>query len=260
MFKMRSTIVSAGLVGVAAMLTPGLAKADQTGHASWYSLPANITANGEQMDPGAMTAAHRSLPFGTKVLVENLSNGRSVVVRINDRGPFIGGRIIDLSKGAAASIGMVDSGIAKVRVKMITSAESETPRTPVTLGNGLIEAAAEVLKKPAPKLAAAKPTAPKQAVAKATPPHSVQKAARKELASAPRAYRATSKRAAHKQVASIRGAARGAQSLHARRAFAVANATSAQKPKEHPYAILGGTPGFFMQTVQLTRRRPTPRG
>ena len=78
MFKMRSTIASAGLVGVAAMLTPGLAKADQTGHASWYSLPANITANGEQMDPGAMTAAHRSLPFGTKVLVENLSNGRSV--------------------------------------------------------------------------------------------------------------------------------------------------------------------------------------
>ncbi len=258
MFKMRSTIVPAGLVGVAAMLTPGLAKADQTGHASWYSLPANITANGEQMDPGAMTAAHRSLPFGTKVLVENLSNGRFVVVRINDRGPFIGGRIIDLSKGAAASIGMVDSGIAKVRVK-ITSAEGGTPRTPAKLGNGLIEAGAEVLKKPAPKLAAAKPAAPKQAVAKATPPRSVQKAARKELASAPKASRATSKRAARKQVASIRGAARGAQSLHARREFAVANATRAQKPKEHPYAILGGTPGF-MKTVEVTRRRPTPRG
>jgi hypothetical protein len=182
-----------------------------------------------------------------------------VVVRINDRGPFIGGRIIDLSKGAAASIGMVDSGIAKVRVRMITSAEGRMPRTPARLGNGLIEAGAEVLKKPAPKLAAVKPAAPKQAVAKATPPRPVQKAARKELASAPKASPATSKRAARKQVASIRGAARGAQSLHARREFSVANVTKARKPKEHPYAILGGTPGF-MQTVQLTRRRPTPRG
>ena len=68
------------------------------------------------MDPNELTAAHRSLPFGTRVLVENLSNGRSVVVRINDRGPFIGGRIIDLSKAAAASIGMINAGTAKVRV------------------------------------------------------------------------------------------------------------------------------------------------
>ena len=66
------------------------------------------------MNPSAMTAAHRSLPFGTKVLVENLSNGRSVTVTINDRGPFVKGRIIDLSKAAARSIGM--SGVAKVRI------------------------------------------------------------------------------------------------------------------------------------------------
>ena len=66
--------------------------------------------------PNELTAAHRSLPFGTRVLVENLANGRSVVVRINDRGPFVGGRIIDLSKAAAASIGMIDAGTAKVRV------------------------------------------------------------------------------------------------------------------------------------------------
>ena len=104
------------------------------------------------------------------------------------------------------------------------------------------------------------PLGPKQVVVtKGIPPRSIQKAARKELASAPSTYRATFKHAAHKQVASIRGAARGAQSLHARREFAVANATRAQKPKEHPYAILGGTPGF-MRTVELTRRRPTPRG
>jgi rare lipoprotein A len=116
MFEMRAKMISVGLLGAAVMLPINLAKADQLGHASWYSLPANITANGEHMDPNELTAAHRSLPFGTRVLVENLSNGRSVVVRINDRGPFIGGRIIDLSKAAAASIGMINSGSAKVRV------------------------------------------------------------------------------------------------------------------------------------------------
>jgi rare lipoprotein A len=115
MFEMRAKMITVGLLGAAAMLPIDHAKADQLGHASWYSLPANMTANGEQMDPTELTAAHRSLPFGTKVLVENLSNGRSVVVRINDRGPFIGGRIIDLSKAAASSIGMIDAGTAKVR-------------------------------------------------------------------------------------------------------------------------------------------------
>ena len=123
MFKMRAKMISVGLLGAAAMLPVDLAKADQLGHASWYSLPANITANGEKMDPNELTAAHRSLPFGTRVLVENLTNGRSVVVRINDRGPFIGGRIIDLSKAAAESIGMIDAGTAKVRV--VTTTETD---------------------------------------------------------------------------------------------------------------------------------------
>ena len=116
MFKMRAKMITVGLLGAAALLPLDLAKADQLGHASWYSLPANITANGEHMNPNELTAAHRSLPFGTRVLVENLTNGRTVVVRINDRGPFIGGRIIDLSKAAAASIGMIHAGTAKVRV------------------------------------------------------------------------------------------------------------------------------------------------
>ena len=116
MIKMRAKIITVGLLGAAATVPIDFAKADQLGHASWYSLPANTTANGEQMNPNDLTAAHRSLPFGTRVLVENLSNGRSVVVRINDRGPFIGGRIIDLSKAAAASIGMIAAGTAKVRV------------------------------------------------------------------------------------------------------------------------------------------------
>ena len=116
MFKMRAKMISVGLLGTAALVPVDFAKADQLGHASWYSLPRNITANGEQMNPNELTAAHRSLPFGTRVVVENLANGRSVVVRINDRGPFIGGRIIDLSKAAAASIGMIAAGTAKVRV------------------------------------------------------------------------------------------------------------------------------------------------
>src|SRR5262249_15918466 len=116
MIKMRAKMITVGLLGAAAIVPIDFAKAAQVGDASWYSLPENITANGEQMDPGELTAAHRSLPFGTRVLVENLSNGRSVVVRINDRGPFVGGRIIDLSKAAAQSIGMLGSGTAKVRV------------------------------------------------------------------------------------------------------------------------------------------------
>ena len=70
-----------------------------------------------------MTAAHPSLPYGTQVLVENLSNGRSVVVRINDRGPFTGGRIIDVSKAAAVTLGMMDAGVATVRVSSVPEAQ-----------------------------------------------------------------------------------------------------------------------------------------
>jgi rare lipoprotein A len=115
MFSLRSKWILVGLFGGAAVLPVASAQAQQVGHASWYALYSR-TASGEMMNPSAMTAAHRSLPFGTKVLVENLSNGRSVVVRINDRGPFVGGRVIDLSKAAAAHIGMVGSGTAKVRI------------------------------------------------------------------------------------------------------------------------------------------------
>jgi rare lipoprotein A len=81
----------------------------QRGTASWYGpgFAGNRTANGEVYDPSGLTAAHRSLAFGTIVRVTNLRNGRSVVVRINDRGPFVGGRIIDLSAGAV--VGMVTS-------------------------------------------------------------------------------------------------------------------------------------------------------
>ena len=114
MFQMRANIVAMGVIGTA-LLLPELAQAEQTGHASWYALHSR-TASGEMMNPSAMTAAHRSLPFGTKVLVENLSNGKAVVVRINDRGPFTKGRIIDVSKAAASVLGMLGSGTARVKV------------------------------------------------------------------------------------------------------------------------------------------------
>jgi rare lipoprotein A len=130
MFQMRANIVAMGVVG-AALLLPELAQAEQVGHASWYALRSR-TASGEMMNPSAMTAAHRSLPFGTKVLVENLSNGKSVVVRINDRGPFIKGRIIDVSKAAASVLGMLGSGTARVKVSAgggspKVAAKAETP-------------------------------------------------------------------------------------------------------------------------------------
>ncbi len=83
------------------------------GSASWYALTSR-TASGERMNPALLTAAHRTLPFGTKVKVTNQNNGRAVVVRINDRGPFIKGRVIDLSKAAAREIGMIQSGHAKI--------------------------------------------------------------------------------------------------------------------------------------------------
>ena len=77
------------------------------------------TANGEIFDMNKLTAAHRSLPFGASVRVTNLANHRSVVVRINDRGPFIQGRIIDLSQAAAERLGMIKAGVVRVGVEVL---------------------------------------------------------------------------------------------------------------------------------------------
>ncbi|MEC4813871.1 MAG: septal ring lytic transglycosylase RlpA family protein [Scytonema sp. PMC 1069.18] len=88
------------------------------GMASWYG-SGSRTATGERYNPQGLTAAHRSLPFGTRVRVTNTRNGRSVVVRINDRGPFIRGRIIDLSAGAARVLGIMSSGVAPVRIEVL---------------------------------------------------------------------------------------------------------------------------------------------
>ncbi len=101
--------------------TPRRFKLAGTGEASWYGpgFFGNRTANGEVFRPGTMTAAHRTLPFGTKVKVTNLWNGRSAIVRINDRGPFHGNRIIDLAHGAAQNLGLVASGVAQVRLEVV---------------------------------------------------------------------------------------------------------------------------------------------
>lgn len=92
-----------------------------SGVASYYGneLAGNRTASGERFDPGQLTAAHRSLPFGSMVRVTNTSNGDSVVVRINDRGPFSRGRVIDVSTAAAREIGMHRSGTARVKLALL---------------------------------------------------------------------------------------------------------------------------------------------
>ena len=94
----------------------------QRGKASFYAkrFHGRKTANGERFDVNAMTAAHRKLPFGTMVKVTNLENGRSVVVRINDRGPFARGRVIDLSPAAARRIEMIRAGIVPVTVEVLS--------------------------------------------------------------------------------------------------------------------------------------------
>ena len=101
--------------------------AQSVGQASFYGNEPGeggpLTANGERYNSGGLTAAHRTLPFGTKVRVTSPNTGRSVVVRINDRGPFIGGRIIDLSVGAARAIGLTSSGVGTVQMEVLGGGE-----------------------------------------------------------------------------------------------------------------------------------------
>ena len=93
----------------------------QTGIASYYAMKFHHrkTASGERFDNYAMTAAHKTLPFGSEVKVTNLNNGKSVTVRINDRGPFVKGRIIDLSRAAFSQIANLDRGVVKVQISVV---------------------------------------------------------------------------------------------------------------------------------------------
>jgi rare lipoprotein A len=113
-------VLVAACGGASPQATPAPAHRSNTsrGYASWYGEP-QMTASGERFDPHALTAAHRSLPLGTRVRVTNQRNGRSVVVRINDRGPFSHGRIIDLSEAAAKQLDMIDAGVAPVTLEVL---------------------------------------------------------------------------------------------------------------------------------------------
>jgi rare lipoprotein A len=128
MTRLLATLVAAALIvqGCAhgrAVGPPaaGLPAEGQRGKASYYgaSLQGHKTASGEPFDLHALTAAHRTLPFGTRVRVTNLANGRQVVVRINDRGPYVGGRIIDLSEEAARRLDCIGQGVADVRIERV---------------------------------------------------------------------------------------------------------------------------------------------
>lgn len=121
------------------------------GPASWYGpgFAGRLTANGEIFNPAELTAAHRTLPFGTRVRVVDLATGRSVVVRINDRGPYAGNRIIDLSRAAAQQIGMINRGVARVRLEPLTPPATQEASVPA----------------PAPLVAAPVPEAPLAALA-----------------------------------------------------------------------------------------------
>jgi len=114
----------AAAFGYAAYRTWGSGAAgdyDETGGASWYGpgLEGNLTASGDPFDPTALTAAHKSLPFGTKVEVTDLDTGATVVVEVNDRGPYVQGRIIDLTEAAADALGIRAAGTANVGLRLL---------------------------------------------------------------------------------------------------------------------------------------------
>ena len=113
--KNRRYAAAAFAVAATALLMAGHAGAAQTGHASWYAMTSK-TASGERANPNTMTAAHRTLRFGTWVKVTNIRNGRSVMVCVNDRGPFVRGRIIDVTKAAAKKLGFLRAGSTRVRL------------------------------------------------------------------------------------------------------------------------------------------------
>ncbi|MFP4374346.1 MAG: septal ring lytic transglycosylase RlpA family protein [Spirochaetaceae bacterium] len=110
---------------------------EREGLASWYGgkFHGRLTANGERFDANKLTAAHRTLPFGTVVKVTNTQNGRTVTVRINDRGPFVDNRIIDLSRGAAERLEMTGTGVARVELEIIHPGEADPGTRVIQIGS-----------------------------------------------------------------------------------------------------------------------------
>ncbi len=115
------SLAAAALLGAAS--APEATAMIQCGTASWYDERGTQAADGGTVDPAALVAAHRSLPFGTRVRVENLSNGRSTTVEINDRGPFTQGRLIDVSRAAAEALAFIDGGVVRVRISTLEPGE-----------------------------------------------------------------------------------------------------------------------------------------
>jgi rare lipoprotein A len=136
-------------VGCARNLKPE-STAEEEGEASWYGpgLYGRKTASGEVLRPGTLTAAHRTVPFGTCLRVTNLENGRAVEVRVNDRGPYAAGRIIDVSEAAATALGMRGRGVTRVRLERCPGAServgsvqvpgtTEQTKVPDTFGSAI---------------------------------------------------------------------------------------------------------------------------
>lgn len=128
--QVRSVLAVASLAVLSscATTTPRIGEpAPEVGVASFYAetLHGRTTANGERYDKQALTAAHPTLPFGSRVRVTNLRNGQSVVVRINDRGPFVEKRVIDLSYAAARKLGFIDQGTTRVRVEVLDGSPAQ---------------------------------------------------------------------------------------------------------------------------------------
>jgi len=156
MNERRQALLSAFLLFVAACATPGLRPrawedlSGETGLASWYGVPyhGRRTSSGEVYDMYQVSAAHREILLGSWVEVTNLSNGRSLAVRINDRGPFVEGRIIDLSYAAASLLGVVGPGVAPVRVRLSQSpyGASGPVRYAIQAGSFAAETSARALK------------------------------------------------------------------------------------------------------------------
>ncbi len=118
MHLQRTGFLCAATIAMTLFSNPAMAF-KQCGKASWYQGPGAKTANGERLKHGANTAAHRTLPFGARVKVTNRNNGRSIVVRINDRGPFIHNRVIDVTRGAAQRLGFIGRGVTNVCITRV---------------------------------------------------------------------------------------------------------------------------------------------
>jgi len=151
--RIRLVLAAVEMLAVAACATiPSTLRNQEIGVASWYGEPfhGQLTADGERYDMHAYTAAHRLYPFGTRLRVTNLENGRSVTVRINDRGPFVRGRIIDLSLAAATDLGMVPNGTARVRLDRVsvpTSMAAQESAYTVQIGAFVEEPSARALER-----------------------------------------------------------------------------------------------------------------